>query len=120
MAATIKVHGAAEAVKAFREIDKQLAKDLGNDLKEAAAPVVAAAKQKVTAYDGASVNTIRARRSGPRVYVEQGAKKVTGNRGDFGALQMVEVLIPALDEKSDEVLAHVDGVLTKYALSAGF
>lgn len=119
-AATIRVHGAREVVAAFRKVDKKLAAQFGNDLKKAAAPVTDTARAKVTRYHGAKVNTIRARRSGPRVFVEQGARKVTGKRGDFGALQMRTVLMPALEERSGEVFDRVEEVLNNYARSAGF
>ncbi len=118
--ATIHVHGVREVNRAFRQIDRQLAKEFGGDLKDAAAPVVSSAKGKVTRYQGAKVSTIRARRAGARVYVEQSAKKVTGLRFDFGALQMRTVLIPALDENANQVFDAVEHVLNKYANSAGF
>lgn len=118
--ATIKVYGAKEVSAAFRKVDKNLAKEFGNDLKKAAEPVAVTARAKVTRYRGAKVSTIKTRRSGPRVFVEQGARKVTGKRGDFGALQMRTVLEPALDERADEVFDQVEEVLNKYARSAGF
>ena len=119
-AATVRIHGVKEVTKAFREIDGDLAKQFGNDLKEAAEPVAVSARDKETRYAGASVNTIRARRAGPRVFVGQGARKVTGLRGDFGALQMRTVLMPALDEKANEVYSRVEKVLDGYARGAGF
>lgn len=120
MNAGVRVHGLREVNAAFRKVDKKLASQFGNDLKKAALPVVEEAKQKETRWAGASIGTIRAKRSGPRVFVEQSARKKTGLRGDFGALQMRDALEPALDEKSDEVFRAVDVVLNKYANSAGF
>lgn len=117
---TVRVHGIKEVNAAFRKIDKQLASQFGADLKKAAEPVATTARQKVTRYAGASVNTIRTRRSGPTVLVEQGARKVTGKRPDFGALQMRTVLVPALDEQAAEVYDRVDKVLSSYADRAGF
>jgi hypothetical protein len=116
----VEVRGVREVNSALRQIDRKLASEFGADLKVAAAPVVEAAKSKEQRWQGASVNTIRARRSGARVYVGQAAKKVTGLRGDFGALQMRQALIPALDEGAVEVFAAVDVVLDKYASEAGF
>ena len=119
METTVRVFGVAEVNRAFRQVDRSLASEFGADLKAAAAPVVAAAKAKER-WQGASINTIRAKRAGARVYVEQSAKKVTGKRGDFGALQMRQALIPALDENAAEVFAGVELVLDKYADHAGF
>jgi hypothetical protein len=117
---TVHVVGLREVQRAFREVDKSLALQLGNDLKKAAEPVAVSAKQKVSRYRGASINTIRTRRAGPTIYVEQSAKKVTGKRGDFGALQMRRALEPALDEKSAQVFREVEQVLDHYASKAGF
>ena len=120
MTDTIRVHGIREVNAAFRQIDKKLAREFGNDLKKAADPVVQGARSKETRWAGAKIETIRAKRSGPRVFVEQSAHKVTGKRPDFGALQMAEALVPALDEASGEVFDSVEQVLNKYAKSAGF
>jgi len=116
---TVRVYGVQEVNRAFRQVDRSLASEFGKDLKLAAEPVVRAAKAKER-WQGASIGTIRAKRAGARVYVEQSAKKVTGKRGDFGALQMRQALIPALDENAAEVFAEVDHVLNKYADHAGF
>jgi hypothetical protein len=116
----IRVEGLREVQKAFRDVDKSLVTSLGGELKRAAEPVVASAKTKVARFQGASVGTIRAVRSGPNVYVEQSARKVTGLRGDFGSLQMRTVLEPALDENENRVFAEVERVLDKYADGAGF
>lgn len=118
-AATIRVHGLREVNAAFGKIDKQLRKELGNDLKKAAEPVVQEARIRET-WAGAKIGTIRAKRSGLRVFVEQSARKVTGLRGDYGALQMRKALTPALEDKADAVFNDVERVLNEYANSAGF
>ena len=119
-AAGIRVEGTAEVVRAFRGVDKKLAADFGNDLKKAAEPVAESARSKISRYQGASLRTIRTRRRGANVYVEQSARKVTGLRGDYGSLQMTRGLEPALDEKTDEVFESVRDVLDKYAEGEGF
>jgi hypothetical protein len=117
---TVRVHGLREVNAAFRKVDTSLARQFGDDLKKAAEPVVREVKQKETRWRGASIGTIRARRSGARVYVEQGARKKTGLRPDYGALQMRSALEPALEEQADEVFAEVEHVLDRYANQAGF
>lgn len=113
----VVVHGLKEL---NRSLDNMQRKDLGNELKEAAEPVVSSARGKVTRYRGASVNTIRAKRAGLRVYVEQSKAKVTGKRGDFGGLQMRNVLEPALSEHEDEIFRRVDAALTRWGNEEGF
>ena len=120
VAATVRVHGLREVNAAFGRIDKRLRSEFGADLKKAAEPVAVAARSSVTRYRGASPGTIRAKRSGARVFVEQSKAKVTGKRSDFGSLQMKRVLVPALEDKSAEVFREVEHVLDKYADSAGF
>jgi hypothetical protein len=116
----VRVEGTREVIRAFREIERKLATDFGNDLKRAAEPVVDSAKGKISRYRGASLGTIRSRRRGGTVYVEQSKGKVTGLRGDFGALQMRRGLIPALGENEAQIVAAVNQTLDKYANSAGF
>jgi len=51
------------------------------------------------------------RGQGSTVQVEQSLRKTTGLRPDWGALQMTEALLPARDEKLDEVADRIeDGV----------
>jgi hypothetical protein len=120
VATTVRVHGIREVTAAFRKIDGELAKRFGSDLKKAAEPVAEESRRTVTRYRGASVGTIRAKQSGARVFVEQSARKVTGHRGDFGALQLRNVLEPALEDQSDHVFAEVERILDKYSSAAGF
>ncbi len=120
MNAGVRIHGLREVNAAFRKVDTKLVREFGNDLKKAALPVVEQTQQLEQQWAGASISTIRARRSGPTVYVEQSARKKTGLRGDFGALQMRAALEPALEDKSDIVFREVEHVLNHYANSAGF
>jgi hypothetical protein len=117
--ATVRVEGAAKVQKAFRGIEKRLATEFGKDLQKAADPVVEATKAKEK-WQGASIGTIRSRRRGVNVYVEQSARKVTGKRADYGALQMKQALVPALDENADKVFTEVGHVLDRYAHREGF
>jgi hypothetical protein len=117
---TVRVYGLREVNAAFRKVDSSLARQFGDDLKKAAEPVVKEAQQKETRWRGASIGTIRAKRSGARVFVEQSARKRTGLRPDYGALQLRSALVPALEENADEVFTEVDKVLDRYANGAGF
>ena len=117
---TIRVENARAVYAAFRKVDQKLATELGADLKKAVAPVVDAAKQKEQRWAGASIPTIRSKRSGLRVFVEQSARKKTGLRPDFGALQMSSALEPALDENVEGIRGDVEDTLDRYARAAGF
>jgi hypothetical protein len=120
MPATLRVEGIREVQAAFRSVSRDLATQFGEDLKRAAEPVASSARDKISRYRGASLGTIRPRRRGPVVYVEQAKRKVTGRRGDFGGLQMRHGLIPALEENEGQIFATVSDALDRYASSAGF
>lgn len=118
--ATVRVTGLRETLSALNKINREAAKTVRNELKTAAEPVAATAREKLSRYPGASVKTIGPRAVTRGVYVTQRARKVTGLRGDFGALQMRRVLIPALAEHEDSIVKEVDDALSRLARSAGF
>jgi len=84
-------------------------------LRAAAWPIATDARSRLASkYAGASSRTIGPRVTVAGAAVTQRARKVTGNRGDFGALQMRNVMIPALHAHEEEVeaaAAHVIDVL---------
>jgi hypothetical protein len=54
------------------------------------------------------------------VFVRQQARKVTGLRGDFGAVQMRNAFEPALDENAHRIGRDVEDALDRWINSAGF
>jgi hypothetical protein len=119
-AATVRVKGLAELTAVFRRLEGDVKNTVRDELKEVARPVADAAKAKIGRYQGAKLNTIRPRVTGRSVFVTQGARKVTGKRGDYGALQMTHGLMPALDENTDRIIRGLDHALDKLGSSAGF
>jgi hypothetical protein len=111
-AGTVRVKGLNETIRAFRELDRKLPKVVQDELKEAADPVVQAARQKIGRYHGASIGTIRPRATARSVFVRQGARKRSGRRGDFGALQMRR-LMEALDENQRQIEKGVEDALDR-------
>lgn len=103
VASGFKVRGLRETLRAFHRLDRGLKKELRDALKEAAEPVARDARDRLSRYAGASIGTIRPRASQAGAFVTQGARKVTGHRGDFGQLQMTRVMIPALEDNADEI-----------------
>ena len=123
MAETIRVKGLRELNAAFRNLEKKTDIERGmlrNELKKVAEPVAESAKQKIGRYQGAKLNTIRPRVAARSVFVTQGARKVTGKRGDFGSLQMTRGLMPALDENADKIVRGLEHVLDQLGSSEGF
>jgi hypothetical protein len=119
-AGTVRVKGLKELQRALGKVNKEAAKTVREEIKRAAKPVVSSAQQKLSAYQGASVGTIGPRASARGVFITQRARKVSGLRGDFGALQMRKVLEPALEEHQAEIVNEVEDALDRLGRSAGF
>lgn len=116
---TVRIHGLREAQRALQKVNREAAKRVRDTLKQVAEPVAEDARTKLARYPGASVGTIGPRATMRGVFVTQRARKVTGSRPDFGALQMTRVLIPALEENEDMVLDEVEQALDKLGRQAG-
>jgi hypothetical protein len=80
-------------------------------LRRAAEPVAADARRREQRWRGASISTIGPRVTPAGVSVTQRARKVTGTRPDFGALQMREAMLPALADHVDDVERAAEDVL---------
>jgi hypothetical protein len=108
----VRVRGVREVVRAFRQLDRDAGKAVQARLAKAADPVAQSARDKLTRYRGASLGTIRPRATATgRVFVTQRARKRTGKRGDFGALQMTHGLMPALEEHRPDVIRELEHAL---------
>lgn len=120
----IVVEGYAQLDRAFRkvskEVDPQASKRMRGEFKRAAEPVAATAREKISRYQGASLQTIHPVAYARGVYVVQDARKVSGLRGDFGLLQMRTGLEPALEQNKALVLREIEGALDRIAGEAGF
>lgn len=119
-AAQVHIKGLRELNRALNMINRQAARGFRRELAQAAEPVAATARSKLSVFQGASVGTIGPRAAMAGVFVTQRARRVTGKRGDFGALQMRRVLVPALHEHADDIVDELDRALDRIAAKAGF
>ena len=119
-ASTVRVRGLRELQRDFRKMSKDLSKEVRDGLREAAEPVRQEASTLFSpiSADSAAGYKVRVRQRG--VAVEQSRRRTTGKRPDFGRLQMGRALIPALENRADEVVKGVEKVLDKLAGSNGF
>ena len=95
---SVRVKGVTALQRDLKRAQADCAKDVRKAVREAAEPVrrdVAAVASKWGMYT-ASGYTISVRRGGELVAVQQRRRRTTGKRPDFGTLQMVEAMIPAL------------------------
>jgi hypothetical protein len=116
----VRVEGLQAVYRGLAAIDRDAYKELRLSLIAAAEPVAASARDKISRYQGASLGTIKPRASVRGAFVTQRAKKVTGKRPDFGALQMTRGMIPALDEHEDEIHAAAEAVQDLLIARHGF
>lgn len=119
-AATVRVRGLRETQRALNQVNRRAARAVRERLKKAAEPVAVSARERLSRYQGSSVQTISPRASGGNVFVTQRKKRVTGLRPDFGSLTMREALIPALHEHEDELVQEVEEALDDLGRLAGF
>lgn len=120
----IIIEGSNELVRAFGRVDKDLKRGLQRELRGAAQIVAGAAREKLSALNppatGRTITGVRPRLRIGSAYVEQRLGKTTGKRGDWGATQMKRAFLPALSEKTDEVMESVERMLDKAADRNGF
>lgn len=119
MATGVRVKGLRELQRDIGRVDKQLRSELGKELKKLAEPVAADASRRVARFGEKTAAGIVAGRRGGGAVVRQRLRKVTGKRGDFGALQMRTALIPALEAHEEEVVHGVEDLLDRLTSEAG-
>lgn len=117
---TVRVKGLRELRRDFKKVSKDLDKEVRDGLKEAAQPVREEAANLFDRYDAHSAAGYRVSVRQRTVTVQQSRRRTTGNRPDYGALQMRRALIPALASREDEVVEGVDRVLGRLAGDNGF
>jgi hypothetical protein len=116
----VKATGLRETYLVFQKLQRSVAGEIRDEFIKIAEPVAESARERLSRYRGASVTTIRPRASSRGAFVTQVARKVTGRRPDFGALQMVKVMIPALEEHEDEIVSRADEALYRLTRANGF
>jgi hypothetical protein len=91
----MSVEGWREAVRSFDAVDRKAKRTMLKGLREAAGPIAEDVRSRLERYNEISLGTIRPSAGVRGVYIRQYKKRVTGNRPDFGALQMRRGFIPA-------------------------
>jgi hypothetical protein len=119
--ASLKVKNLRQLHRALKNVDDDLKRELEQELRAAGDIVALDAQQRFSVIDVGSAAGIRSRVKGfGRVVVEQQRRKRTGERPDFGALQMRRALLPARAANEDRVLESVEGMLDRIGREAGF
>ena len=118
--ATVRVRGLTQTIRAFSVLEKGIRAEILGELRSIAEPVARDAQDKLSGYGGISLGTIGPRTSVRGAFVTQRARKVTGQRPDFGSLQMTHGLIPALEEHADDLEPAVGEAIDRLTRAAGF
>lgn len=113
---TITVEGLRELQAKLKKADGAVAKDLKDELKKLGDIVRADAQPRAHWTAVGPYKTIVKQKE---VVVRQSKGKVTGLRGDFGALQMREALEPALAAKSGEIQSGMEDMCNRLVSEAG-
>ncbi len=113
---TLRVEGLGGLVKAADAAGKETKKQVRDRLRKVAEPVLSDARTKLARYDERSASRlgVSVRRTGT-VAVEQRLRRTTGARPQFGALQMTEALLPALDDNADRIEREFEHALDDIA-----
>lgn len=109
----------------FKRMQPALSRGVDRELRKAANIVLdetrKIARDRDPSFSRTNVSGYRARVRGfGRAWVEQSRGKTTAKRGDFGDIQMKRALLPALREKSDEVVELIDRMLDRLGNDYGF
>lgn len=119
-AETIRVKGYRETSRALGRVNKGAKLALVSGLKSAAEPIAADARARLSGYTAMKTSSIRPRVTMRGVYITQGARKKTGLRPDFGALQMRVGLLPAAYGRQDDIVQKVEDAFIVLAKVEGF
>lgn len=108
-------------LSALKKYDSGLKKQVEARLLEAANRVAADARGRFSDVDNRSAAGFRPRLRGfSRVVVEQRLRRKTGDRPDYGALQMTKALLPAMAENQEKVIEDLDRMLDELARRSDF
>lgn len=107
------MRGLHELQAALEDVKVKVDPVLGRALTAAAQPVKQDVQRRAGGYGAPTVSGVQIRRRGTTVRVQQGARKTTGLRADFGAFQQRKFFDPALADNQEEVIA-----LTQQAMDA--
>jgi hypothetical protein len=114
---TVRIQGLRECQRAFKAAEGDLDKEMRAELRKLGEIVVSAADAKGSRYN--QIGPYKPVVTQSAVLVRQSKGTVTGKRGDFGSLQMRTVLVPALEEKHDEIVSGFDDVVDHVVAAAG-
>lgn len=107
--------GLKELNRAINRADKESRKLMKERFKQVGEIVASDGRSRFSRIDSGSAAGFKAKALTKGVKVEQSRRKVTGKRGDYGALQMRTALVPALQAKQVDVVEELNRALEDVA-----
>lgn len=118
-AVVISVEGWREVDRALRKVDRDKDREFRAEFAKAGEIVAEDSRSKIARYAGARTEQIKSKAIAKGVFVVQNASKVTGARGDFGALQMRHLITSRaehVDETREALEDALDRLITRNGL----
>lgn len=112
---TLVVSGYTDLLRAFAQADKNTKKFLRQTFAEVGKVVRTDASWRFDKFSSRSAAGYRVYVRQRGVGVEQSLRKTTGKRPDYGALQMRDALIPALEGKKNTIEHKFEEAIDKVA-----
>jgi hypothetical protein len=116
---TVHVSGLREFQRAARKAEGDLDKEIKAELKAIGDKFVPVADQRAAGRFRGPVGPYRAYVQQRALIVRQSRSKVTGLRGDFGVMQMMDVLEPTLEEREPETRSDFEDMLDRLISRSG-
>lgn len=105
---TVKVDGLKDFNRDVRKAEKDTRKVVRNRLREVGEVVRVDAANRLQEYDDRSARGLKVRVRAAGIFVEQSLRKTSGLRPDFGELQMVQALLPSVQENEAEMVRQME------------
>ena len=122
--AQVRILGLRELNRAFRQVDRSMHAELRTRLKEAAEPVRARAEALAfgeISNIGGRWGRMKTGVTSSLIYVAPATRPSGGSsRSNFGALLMTRAMLPAVEEKMEEVTHELEEWIGGLSRRAGF
>lgn len=113
MATKLRVKGYRELLRATSRASREVKREVRGALRAVGEVVRVEAAGRFSSVSPHSAAGYRVRVRQRGVAVEQSLRRTTGTRPDFGALQMREALLPAVEDTEHEVEHELDKALDR-------
>jgi hypothetical protein len=117
----VRIKGLRQLHSSFKRYDNELKLELERELRDAGELVADKARDLFSSVDARSAEGFQPRLRGfGRVTVEQKRRRTTGQRPDFGSLQMRTALLPSVAISTDRIMEAMEGMLDRIGRESGF